>query len=86
VDHDLGTHYEHEHDMRRTTHLNTMVAHLNTMMAHPNPDFFVLTFFKIIYKINLWKTFFHQVTPLVAPAGVARQVAFVAPHASARQG
>jgi hypothetical protein len=58
VDHDLGTHYEHEHDMRRTTHLNTMVAHLNTMMAHPNPDFFVLTFFKIIYKINLWKTFF----------------------------
>jgi hypothetical protein len=48
-------------------------------------NFLILTFFNLFIKITPVKHYLLPVTPLAAPGGVARQPAFAAPHAPARQ-
>jgi hypothetical protein len=48
------------------------------------PDFLIL-FFKLFIKLTPDELYLHQMTTLAVPADVARQLAFVASHAAARQ-
>jgi hypothetical protein len=47
--------------------------------------FFILTFFKFIFKNNISKILFADLTLLATPAHVARQDNVAASHAAARQ-
>jgi hypothetical protein len=49
------------------------------------PIFFNFNFFKLFIKLTPGELYLHQMTTLAVPADVARQLAFVASHAAARQ-